>query len=168
MVKKFNKLKAKQSGFTIVELLIVIVVIAILAAITIVAYGGITARANASKAQTNAANTQKVAEAYNADNGSYPITTAALIAGSTSTKIPSGLTVVVDTGTSPASIWAGGGTPAAGLSTVTYSCTAAAITGPCDGKGGRIGWWNFGLPTPAVNFVYVGSASSASVFFYNT
>lgn len=37
--------RAKQAGFTIVELLIVIVVIAILASITIVAYGGISERA---------------------------------------------------------------------------------------------------------------------------
>ena len=38
--------QTKSSGFTIVELLIVIVVIAILAAITIVAYNGIQDRAN--------------------------------------------------------------------------------------------------------------------------
>lgn len=44
--------KNKQTGFTIVELLIVIVVIGILAAITIVAYNGIQDRARAS--QTNA------------------------------------------------------------------------------------------------------------------
>ncbi|RYX79148.1 prepilin-type N-terminal cleavage/methylation domain-containing protein [bacterium] len=37
-----------QKGFTIVELLIVIVVIGILAAIVIVAYQGVTARANTS------------------------------------------------------------------------------------------------------------------------
>ena len=38
---------SKKDGFTIVELLIVIVVIAILAAITIVSYNGITNRAKA-------------------------------------------------------------------------------------------------------------------------
>lgn len=41
MLKSKNK-----NGFTIVELLIVIVVIGILAAITLVAYNGIQARAN--------------------------------------------------------------------------------------------------------------------------
>lgn len=40
-----SNLKTVRQGFTIVELLIVIVVIAILAAITVVAYGGIQRRA---------------------------------------------------------------------------------------------------------------------------
>jgi len=45
----------KQKGFTIVELLIVVVVIAILAAITIVSYNGITERARLSNAKSFAA-----------------------------------------------------------------------------------------------------------------
>lgn len=43
----------KQTGFTIVELLIVVVVIAILAAITVVAYNGITERARVSSANND-------------------------------------------------------------------------------------------------------------------
>lgn len=43
----------KQKGFTIVELLIVIVVIAVLAAITIVAYNGIQQRAQLAKAESD-------------------------------------------------------------------------------------------------------------------
>lgn len=50
-------------GFTIVELLIVIVVIGILAAITIVSYTGVTARANESSVQSDLRNMgQRVAQ----------------------------------------------------------------------------------------------------------
>jgi prepilin-type N-terminal cleavage/methylation domain-containing protein len=66
-----NKLRAK-SGFTIVELLIVIVVIAILAAITIVAYNGITARANSASSLASAQSAAKKLEIWNAEKGSYP------------------------------------------------------------------------------------------------
>ena len=44
--------KNKNTGFTIVELLIVVVVIAILAAITIVSYNGIQTRAKTAQANT--------------------------------------------------------------------------------------------------------------------
>lgn len=52
-------IKYKQSGFTIVELLIVIVVIAILAAIVVVAYNGVQSRARDSKIQNDIAQIQK-------------------------------------------------------------------------------------------------------------
>jgi prepilin-type N-terminal cleavage/methylation domain-containing protein len=64
----------KQTGFTIVELLIVIVVIGILAAITIVAYNGVQARAFNIRVQSDIKNVQKIVEAYNAINGTYPST----------------------------------------------------------------------------------------------
>lgn len=54
----------KQTGFTIVELLIVVVVIAILAAITIVAYNGIQNRAYDSSVQSDLANIAKQYEIY--------------------------------------------------------------------------------------------------------
>jgi len=77
----------KTSGFTIVELLIVIVIIAILAAITIVAYNGITQRANTSSAKSAAENAIKKIEAYNADSSvqTYPKTFAAITTGAAST-----------------------------------------------------------------------------------
>lgn len=72
----FKNIKANykkgQSGFTIVELLIVIVVIGILAAITIVAYNGVTARANTTSAQAAGSSVVKKVEAYNAEESGYP------------------------------------------------------------------------------------------------
>jgi prepilin-type N-terminal cleavage/methylation domain-containing protein len=73
----FKNIKAKlqaERGFTIVELLIVIVVIGILAAITIVSYNGVTARANTASAQSAVSTVASKAEAYNADPAStgYP------------------------------------------------------------------------------------------------
>jgi prepilin-type N-terminal cleavage/methylation domain-containing protein len=65
-------------GFTIVELLIVIVVIGILAAITIVAYTGVQQRANASSAQSGASQAGRKALAFAVDNSdNYPTTLAA-------------------------------------------------------------------------------------------
>jgi general secretion pathway protein G len=65
-------IKRSSSGFTIVELLIVIVVIGILAAITIVAYNGVQQRA-ANSATTAVANTWlKALKLYKADNGRWP------------------------------------------------------------------------------------------------
>jgi len=66
------KMYRNQKGFTIVELLIVVVVIAILAAITIVAYNGITSRTRQSIMQTDLQQTSKLIENYKTTNGSYP------------------------------------------------------------------------------------------------
>lgn len=64
------------SGFTIVELLIVIVVIAILAAISIVAYTGIQNRAADSAIQSDLASIAKKLELAKVDLGHYPETLA--------------------------------------------------------------------------------------------
>jgi len=73
-MKRWDK---KQSGFTIVELLIVVVVIAILAAITIVAYNGIRDRAQVSALQSQLSQAMKKVQTtaiLNAEN--YPVTLA--------------------------------------------------------------------------------------------
>ena len=68
--------KNKQSGFTIVELLIVIVVIGILAAITIAAYNGIQDRANYTKSYNAITQINKALKLYYAENDKYPVATA--------------------------------------------------------------------------------------------
>ena len=61
-----------KRGFTIVELLIVIVVIAILAAISIVAYNGIQQRAREVQLSSDVNAIKKSMELYKADKGEYP------------------------------------------------------------------------------------------------
>ncbi len=66
---------AKQKntdGFTIVELLIVIVVIGILAAITIVAYSGISQKAMTASLQSDLVNASTKIKLFQVDNSAYP------------------------------------------------------------------------------------------------
>lgn len=62
-----------QAGFTIVELLIVIVIIAILAAITIVAFNGVQNRAQLAALQSEWTNAERQIEAFKAINDTYPV-----------------------------------------------------------------------------------------------
>ncbi|MDT4856622.1 Type II secretion system protein G precursor [compost metagenome] len=71
------RIKPKQPGFTIVELLIVIVIIGILAAITIVAYNGIQNRAIEASVRSDMANAGKKLELLKAELTTYPAQTDA-------------------------------------------------------------------------------------------
>lgn len=61
-----------QAGFTVVELLIVIVVIAILAAISIISYNGIQKRADIVRTMETIDAYSKAFEIYYAEHGTYP------------------------------------------------------------------------------------------------
>lgn len=65
-------LKVKQQGFTIVELLIVIVVIGILAALVITTFTGIQQRARNTERETDIKAIHGQVEAYYAQQGRYP------------------------------------------------------------------------------------------------
>lgn len=65
-------LKKKQSGFTIVELLIVIVVIGILALLVITTFTGIQEKARNTERTTDIKAIHGQVEAYYAQNGRYP------------------------------------------------------------------------------------------------
>ncbi len=64
--------KKAASGFTIVELLIVIVVIGILAALVVVTYNGIQQKARDTERKTDINAIHGQLEAYQAQNGKYP------------------------------------------------------------------------------------------------
>ncbi len=143
-----TKTKFNQKGFTIVELLIVIVVIAILAAISIVAYNGIQNRANASSNKESASQVKNKIEAWNSIEGAYPTTTE-LTGGLSDTaaaeaKLDTALTAKLVSGASTSS------------KTVGYAVCPS--TGTITGY--KITWWagdkDSASLTPAESFV-VGS-----------
>ena len=70
--------KKRHTGFTIVELLIIIVIIGILAAISIVAYSGIQNKANDATVQQDLVNIAKKLELYRASHDQYPAGSAQL------------------------------------------------------------------------------------------
>lgn len=78
--RRYTWFKNSQ-GFTIVELLIVIVVIAILAAITIVSYNGITARARDTTLKSDLHNAVTVMGIDSTTNGAYSLTAAGVNGG---------------------------------------------------------------------------------------
>lgn len=80
-------IQKRLPGFTIVELLIVIIVIAILATISIVAYNGIQQRATNASIVSAANQSIKLISAYITTNNDYPYTsgaTSCLVSGKTS------------------------------------------------------------------------------------
>lgn len=75
-----------RRGFTIVELLIVIVVVAILAVIAIASYNGIQSRAHDAAIRSDFNNISKLLEVYKIQEGKYPSDPAGNTGGSCSTQ----------------------------------------------------------------------------------
>ena len=71
-MKKRGVMEKDQQGFTIVELLIVIVVIAILATVSVVAYVGIANKAYDTAVKSDLVNMAKKLESVRAETGYYP------------------------------------------------------------------------------------------------
>jgi len=145
MTKFINTIK-RDRGFTIVELLVVIVVIGILAAITLVSYNGITARANTASAQSAANAVVAKANAYAADatSNTWP-TSFALLTGATADKSYALSGVSYD-------ITPDGSTP---NEVNYYTCVNGTNYGIA------VGYWNYS-GTAAINYYYSGSVLMGS------
>jgi prepilin-type N-terminal cleavage/methylation domain-containing protein len=135
----------KERGFTIVELLIVIVVIGILAAITIVAYNGVQNRARTTTAQANAQEVQSKAEVYAADtgNGAYPtqIQLTGVPTTDTASLTPSTKALV------------GGAAPTSTTTTVLHFVQ-------CGTTGTKVGYWDSVAAAP--RYLAAGTASTVN------
>lgn len=70
------QMKAIQKGFTLIELMIVIAIVGILAAVALPAYQDYTARAQMSEALTLAEGQKAAVVEYYSDNGTFPTTNA--------------------------------------------------------------------------------------------
>ena len=70
----------QDKGFTLVELLIVIVILGILATVTVFAVTGITDKGKTSACQSDAKTIQTAEEAYSANTGAYTNSQANLVA----------------------------------------------------------------------------------------
>ena len=92
----------KRKGFTLIELMVVIAIIIILAAIAIPNYLSMTARAKRSRVASDFAAIATSLETYKTDWGTYPATpnaTPQAIAGTTAAVSPSAYTELVGTTT---------------------------------------------------------------------
>ena len=145
--------QTKSRGFTIVELLIVIVIIAILAAITIVAYNGITARANTTSAKAAANAAVKKIEAYNSDAsaGIYPAYPSLLTsAPSTATYQLTGVSFS-DNATAPTTA------PTGPSVLLFYACSAGA----------RVDYWDYtSAASNKWTAMYTGGGTSGTCTSY--
>jgi general secretion pathway protein G len=66
------RLRRDERGFTLIELMIVIVILGILAGVVIFATAGITDRGNVAACKTDLKTIEVAVEAYRAKNGDYP------------------------------------------------------------------------------------------------
>lgn len=162
-----------RSGFTIVELLIVIVIIGILATITIVAFNGVTTRAREAAMKSESGQIAHGMAVYQAINGRYPVNSADAGARTGGSRVL--LYYVSPDGTSYCASVADGGVsykvsrdnpaPQPGICEWTISTLAGGATpGNTDGTGSSAQFGGiFGIGNDAAGNIYVADRNNNSI-----
>lgn len=137
--------KAREQGFTIVELLIVIIVIAILAALVISAYTGIQGEANTSANRSDAKSFATALSANLPDSGTYPANAAAA-------------TTLVQSGTRVSSNITAIAAPTGNGQAVNVGYAK------CTGNGAVIKWWDSktGAPSTLSESIKLGATAGCT------
>lgn len=145
------KANIKSQGFTIVELLIVVIVIAILATITIVSYNNITGRANVAAANAAVATFQKKAELYVADGGTgkYPVQSTDLTSDASKSYFLPGTTFSFVTAANPAGITADNGKNTVAVRKCAASAANQAAITSTNITGLEVVYWDYANNTAA-------------------
>jgi prepilin-type N-terminal cleavage/methylation domain-containing protein len=100
MFARIRAARENESGFTLVELLIVIVILGILAGIVVFSVAGITGRGAAAACKSDVASVQVATEAYYAQTGGWPADIPALVTAKLLKSAPTtaGIAVSATTG----------------------------------------------------------------------
>jgi len=117
MFRKWQTLRKRSKGFTLIELMIVVAIIAILAAIAIPQYKKFQAKAKAAEAKTNLGAIASCEEAYHAENDVY------IVCGKSPTNAPAAKTDFDNTVTG----WKDLGFEPAGKVRYAYQVTSADV-----------------------------------------
>jgi general secretion pathway protein G len=123
MLNRLKTLRGAEDGFTLVELLVVIVILGILSAVVVFSVKGVTNTGGKSACQSTQSAVTTAAEAYKAQSGGYPATSAVLTGATGFMSI----TQISVTGTEPAMVFADKASSPNWTFTATFSAAASPV-----------------------------------------
>jgi len=159
-------MSGNRRGFTIVELLIVIVVIGILASVTIVAFNGVQNRAKATAIQSGLAQVKRKVDVYWVANGNvYPATLAdASVSPSGSDQVT--YQYSVNTSVTPNTYCVSGA-----IGSIVYSITGTssqAVQSPCVTPAGSVVASGDNPPSETIAKLFDGTSATKWLTFSTT